>query len=245
MSRVLVTGAGGRLGGALCTAFADAGWDVLAGVRRAGAAPEGTEPVALDNSDDAAIGSAADTLVRAGDGGAPTEPVAVVGNASNRAALRGDGLDRAAFHDLLDVDLVGHALLAKAVAERARAAGAGAAILFVSSIYGSGGVHEDIYPDGMAPSPVHYSATKAALHGLTRDLAARWGRDGIRVNCLAPGGIAAGQDAGFVAAYERETPLGRMGDAAEIAALAVTLCSPAASYVTGQVIAADGGWSAW
>jgi NAD(P)-dependent dehydrogenase (short-subunit alcohol dehydrogenase family) len=97
----------------------------------------------------------------------------------------------------------------------------------------------------MARSPPHYSATKAALHGLTRDLAARLGRDGIRVNCLAPGGVAAGQDPAFVRAYEREAQLGRMGTAAEVAALAVALCSPAASYVTGPVVAADGGWSAW
>lgn len=244
MNRVLVTGASGRLGGALCMAFADAGWHVLAGVRRPGGAPDATESVTLDLTDDDAIAAAAGTLVRGG-GETGAEPVAVVGNASNREALRDDRLDRATFHELLDVDLVGHALLATAVAEGAKAAGVQAAILFVGSIYGSGGVHTDIYPAGMAPSPVHYSATKAALTGLTRDLAGRFGRDGIRVNCLAPGGIAAGQDSAFVDAYVRGTQLGRMGDAAEIAALAVALCSPAASYVTGQVIAADGGWSAW
>lgn len=239
MSAVLVTGASGHLGRALCAEFAGAGWDVLAGVRHAPSAPEGTRPVQLDLRSDAAIAAAADALL------ATTGDLALVANASNREALRAEDLTREAFHALLDVDLVGHAVLAQVLAERALAADRGATILFLGSIYGAGGVHEDVYPEGMAPSPAMYSATKAALAGLTRDLAVRWARHRIRVNCLAPGGIATGQHPDFIARYERLTPLGRLATPAEIAAVAGMLCAPAASYVTGQVIAADGGWTAW
>ena len=91
-----------------------------------------------------------------------------------------------------------------------------------------------------------YSASKAGIIGLTRDLAQQWtGRKGIRVNALAPGFFASEMTDqypdGYLDLAMMRVPVGRLGDPTEIAATLVWLASPAAGYVTGQTIAVDGG----
>ena len=96
---------------------------------------------------------------------------------------------------------------------------------------------------------VGYGAAKAALENLTRRLAVELGPDGIRVNTLAPGWIRTEGIAWSLAdpvatakAVERRIPLGRLGRPEEIAQTALFLVSELASYVTGSVMVADGGW---
>jgi 3-oxoacyl-[acyl-carrier protein] reductase len=92
-----------------------------------------------------------------------------------------------------------------------------------------------------------YSATKAALDGLTRSLAQEVGPQGIRVNSVAPGYFESEMTSGFSdevrARIARRTPLRRLGTSEEIANVVRFLISPQASFLTGQIIAVDGGHS--
>ena len=91
-----------------------------------------------------------------------------------------------------------------------------------------------------------YSAAKAGVVGLTRSLAVELGRDGITVNCICPGPILTGMTARIADEHKaiyakRRTALGRYGDPEEVAHMTLSLCLPAASFLTGAVIPVDGG----
>ncbi|MEO7477607.1 MAG: SDR family oxidoreductase [Lysobacteraceae bacterium] len=93
-----------------------------------------------------------------------------------------------------------------------------------------------------------YDMTKAALHQLTKNLACEWAEDGVRVNCVAPWYIRTRRTSPMLADPEyyddvvQRTPLGRVGEPEEVASAVVFLCLPAASYITGECVAVDGGF---
>ena len=93
-----------------------------------------------------------------------------------------------------------------------------------------------------------YGMSKAALHQLTRNLACEWAEDGVRVNAVAPWYIRTRRTSGKLADADYldevldRTPMGRIGEPEEVAAAVAFLCLPAASYVTGECIAVDGGF---
>lgn len=95
---------------------------------------------------------------------------------------------------------------------------------------------------------VAYNASKAAVHQMTRVMAFEYASRGIRVNAVAPGYIISDMTAGGIANEEwnriwtRNTPMGRFGQPEEVANCALFLCSPAASFVTGSILVADGGY---
>ena len=94
-----------------------------------------------------------------------------------------------------------------------------------------------------------YGLTKGALNQLTRNLAGEWGHDGIRVNAVAPWYINTPlarqvlKDDDYRNEVLSRTPMGRIGEIEEVASLVAFLCLPAASYITGQIIAVDGGFT--
>lgn len=148
------------------------------------------------------------------------------------------------------VNLDGMFLVSQAAGRAMLAHGLGGSIVQTASIYGLVAPDQRIYAgseyEGRAiNTPAVYAATKAAVIGLTRHLATYWADRGIRVNAVAPGGVASGQNETFRRNYAARVPMGRMAEAEEMVGPVLFLASDAASYVTGQVLAVDGGLSAW
>lgn len=140
---------------------------------------------------------------------------------------------------VIDVNLTGAFLFSQAAGREMLKAGYGR-IINVASIAGLiASVH--------GPHYAAYAASKAGLMGLTRELASSWGRQGIRVNAIAPGYFHSRLADGAIEMVEPElkatSPLGRVGADGELKGIAVFLAADASNYVTGQVVVVDGGWS--
>ena len=116
-------------------------------------------------------------------------------------------------------------------------------IVNMASIYGVVGNDMTIYENTNIGTSAQYSAIKGGIINLTRYLASYYGKQGVRLNCVSPGGIFDNQDALFVSNYEKKVPLGRMGTPNDIAPVVSFLLSEEAKYITGQNIIVDGGWT--
>lgn len=116
-------------------------------------------------------------------------------------------------------------------------------IVNMSSIYGVVGPDFSVYDGTKMTMPAAYSAIKGGIINFTRYLASYYGPDGIRINCVSPGGIFDNQDKRFVNQYESKAPLRRMGQPADIAPAVAFLLSDESGYVTGHNLMVDGGWT--
>ncbi len=119
-----------------------------------------------------------------------------------------------------------------------------ASVINIASIYGVLGPDLSLYEGTNMGNPAAYAASKGGLIQLTRWLATSLAPD-IRVNAISPGGIERGQPAAFQKRYVARTPLRRMGKEEDIKGLTAFLASDMSSYVTGENLLLDGGWSAW
>lgn len=122
-------------------------------------------------------------------------------------------------------------------------------IINIASIQGAVGPHFPVYGTTGMTSPAYYTYEKWGMVGLTKWIANRYGPDGIRANCISPGGYIGekGEDDSneFVRNYKKLTPLGRFADDEDIKGPVVFLASDAAKYVTGHNLLLDGGWTSW
>jgi len=150
-------------------------------------------------------------------------------------------LDR--FDQVMRVNVRGTFLMSQAAGRRMIEAGAGGAIINISSVAGLVGGH----PDFM--QTVGYNSSKGAIISMTRDLATSWAQHNITVNAIAPGWFPTRMSGGLIEKFEEEMlggiPLGRFGNPEDLKGVVIFLASPAAAYITGQTVVVDGGSTAW
>jgi NAD(P)-dependent dehydrogenase (short-subunit alcohol dehydrogenase family) len=126
---------------------------------------------------------------------------------------------------------------------RSMADNGGGAIINISSIYGVVANDPTLYKGTDLVQPASYVFVKAGLINFTRYLANYYGRQGVRANCISPGGYFDNQPRAFVEQYEARVPVGRMLGNEDIQGAVVFLASDASSYVTGTNLMVDGGWT--
>lgn len=247
----LISGASGWLGGAMSRALAEAGARVVVTSRDAAKAAEaaaalpspagaGHVGVAMDQMDGASVARGfAEAVERAG-------AIDILinngheGNASDLTAVTREEFDRTLSNATAYFDL------ARRFRDHVVARGGRGSVVMIGSMYGVVGSYPDAYAGIVPASPVAYHALKGGIVHLTRHLAVYWARDGVRVNCLSPGPFPSGKaDPRMVERLTAKSPMGRMGRPEELKGAVVFLASDAASYVTGQNLLVDGGWTAW
>ena len=153
------------------------------------------------------------------------------------------------WREVMSVNLDGMFLMAQAVGKHMVEKKQGV-IVQTASIYSVMAPDQRIYQGSeymgrSINTPAVYTASKAGVIGLTKHLATLWAEHGVRVNALCPGGVTSGQNQEFNKKYSARVPMGRMATEMDIVGPMLFLVSNASNYMTGQVLFADGGLSAW
>ena len=247
----LVTGGAGYLGRTISAALAEAGATVVDSSRDRERAEEAAAElptvdgtthigVQLDHKDEDSLRTGfAEAIERSGgldvlfDNGQG-------GTIDDWTNITADG-----FNDQLS-NATGYFLLARLMRDHAVERSKPASIVMLGSMYGVVASYPDAY-EGLVPAAsVAYHALKGGVIHMTRHLAAYWAADGVRVNCLSPGPFPSEKaDPEMVERLKQKTPMKRMGLPYELKGPALLLASDAGSYITGQNLLVDGGWTTW
>jgi 2-deoxy-D-gluconate 3-dehydrogenase len=260
----IVTGGAGLLGAEFCRTLTEAGAGVVVADLNAAAAEKTAQ--ALTESGYGAAGYGLDVTRPESCQGAVELALSRFGRLDilvNSAALdpkfdpdaAARGIAPGAFEDYpleqwnaaLNVNLTGMFLMTQAAVKPMLGQGKGS-IINICSTYGLNGPDQRIYiKDGqrVAFKPVYYTVTKAGVMGFTKYLAAYYAGTELRVNALTPGGVFNNHEAYFVTNYSAKTILGRMAQRDEMNGALLFLASEASSYMTGNNVVVDGGWTAW
>jgi NAD(P)-dependent dehydrogenase (short-subunit alcohol dehydrogenase family) len=240
---VVVVGSGGRIGTVLCACLSDSGYAVL-GVRRTKVNTESLAAHVYSMAHDAADKDFPDVLAKCIQEIHPRQ-ISLVWNARiPENALPTDDME------VLEQRLIGEIRLgvsacAKSVGNMLQVFGRSfKSMVVISSIYGNRGPRLALYEGDVARAAgMQYGLNKAAQIHLVKELAVRYGREGLRVNCVSFGGVEGRVDVSFEKRYAALCPSGRMLQDADLAGPVEFLISDKSSGVTGHNLVVDGGWT--
>ncbi len=252
---VLITGGTGLFGKPMSIALAHAGAKVIIASRSLGSCQSLAEELnaagyaayaySLDLSDENSIKSLVKQLIR--DFG---KVDVLINNAVSREGIKNLAEQtKADWEQAQQINSTGLMLITQAVVAQMQTQKSGN-IINIGSIQAAVGPNFPVYGNTGMSSPLNYTYDKWAMVGFTKWIANYYGKDGIRCNCLSPGGYGPGVQESygeneFVTNYKRLTPLGRFAEDEDIAGPIVFLASDASSFITGHNLLVDGGWTSW
>jgi len=247
----LITGGSGYLGQSFSRALAEAGASVVVGSREKERAQSVVDQlpvvgkavhhaVTLDQIDEGSINRGFDDAVSMAG-----QVDFLINNGQQGHAMDLTNVTAEAFNKDLQ-NATGYFLLARRLRDHLVSRKASGSVVMIGSMYGVVGSYPDAYAGVCTASPVQYHTLKGGIIQMTRHLAAYWAQDQVRVNCLSPGPFPsekAPQE--MVKRLTTKNPAGRMGVPHELKGPLLLLVSDAGSYITGQNLLVDGGWTAW
>lgn len=248
----LITGGTGWLGTAMAQALAQAGASVVIAGRDAARCAQAAQAlpvvdgarhhgVELDQMDEAALNAGFDRAVAA----AGQLDILI----NNGLEACGKDLTTVTFAEFArhQVNNAAYFCLARRLHDHVVGRKAKGSIVNIGSMYGQVGSYPEAYEGICAASPVAYHSLKGGTIHMTRHLAVYWAKHGVRVNCLSPGAFP--NDSKVTPELPKrlnaKCPMGRMGKPEELQGAVLLLASDAGSYITGQNLTIDGGWTAW